>query len=412
MTRPGWLLVWGLALAQVVSWGSFYYAFSLFVVPMETELGWSRAAINGALSLGLLISGLVAYPIGTGIDRRGGRLIMTAGSAFGTLLLWLWSQTSSIAVFYLIWIGLGVVLGATLYDPVFVVLTRSFPSNFRNRITALSLVGGFASTVYIPLTKLFIDQFGWRHALIGLALTNLLIALPIHGLLLRDREHAAGADGPASVNAKAVERDAMRRALRHPVFWILAVCLTAYYATFSALTFHLIPLLTERGIAAATIVGAYAVVGPSQVAGRIVLLAIPGGFTSAVAGRIAVLGLPSSVALLIAFPQSVPALFAFAVMYGIGNGILTIVRGTVVPDLMWREGYGAINGALALPSNLAKAAAPFGAALVWNLGGYSLVLWVIFAGALIAAFAFWLAAAWRRGGLKLSPAGTGEGGAQ
>jgi MFS family permease len=392
MKRPGWTLVWALALAQVVSWGSFYYAFSLFVVPMETELGWGRGDTNGALSLGLLISGLVAYPIGVWVDRHGGRAIMTAGSAFGAALLCVWSQTSSLVLFYVIWAGLGLVLGATLYEPVFVVITRSYPQSYRNRITALTLVGGFASTVFIPLTSLFIDRLGWRDALIALAVANLVVALPIHGLLLRDRDHPPQPSAASAVEAKGADRDAMRRALRHPAFWELAVCFTAYYATFSALTFHLIPLLTERGLSSSTIVGAYAVIGPSQVAGRIVLLAIPGGFSSAVAGRIAVLALPSAVLLLIAFPHSVPALFLFAALYGVGNGILTIVRGTVVPDLMWREGYGAINGALALPSNISRAAAPFGAALIWTLGGYPMVLWAILAGALIAAVAFWIAA--------------------
>ena len=397
MKRSGWTLVWALALAQVVSWGSLYYAFSLFVVPMEAELGWSRSDTNGALSLGLLISGLVAYPIGVSVDRHGGRAIMTTGSAFGAVLLFLWSQTSSLVLFYVIWAGLGLVLGATLYEPVFVVITRSYPQSYRNRITALTLVGGFASTVFIPLTSLFIDRLGWRDALIALALANLAVALPIHGLLLRDRNHAPHSSAASDIEAKSADLEAMRRALHHPVFWGLAICFTAYYATFSALTFHLIPLLTARGMPAATIVGAYAVIGPGQVAGRIALLAIPGGFSSAAAGRIAVLALPSAVLLLIAFPQSVPALFLFAALYGIGNGILTIVRGTVVPDLMWREGYGAINGALALPSNIARAAAPFGAALIWTLGGYSAVLWAILAGALTASATFWMAAASGRG---------------
>jgi len=401
MRQPGWTLVWGLALGQLVSWGSFYYAFSLFVVPMERDLGWGRDALNGALSLGLLISGLVAFPIGSWIDGHGGRAIMTAGSALGTALLCLWSQTSSLLVFYAIWIGLGMVLGATLYEPAFVVLTRSFPLNFRNRITALTLVGGFASTVYIPLTSLFIERLGWRHALIALALTNLLIALPIHGLLLPGWDRSRRESVTPFVGGKDAERNSMRRALRHPVFWGLALSFTAYYATFTALTFHLIPLLTERGISAATIVGAYAVIGPGQVAGRVILLAIPGGFSSAVAGRIAVLALPIAVLLLIAFPQSVEMLFLFAMLYGVGNGILTIVRGTVVPDLMWREGYGAINGALAFPSNVARAAAPFGAALVWNIGGYAAVLWTVLAGALVAAMAFWFAASRTREDMRV-----------
>jgi len=391
-TAPGWTLLWALALAQVVSWGAFYYAFSLFVVPMEAELGWSRTALNGALSLGLLISGFVAYPIGSWIDRHGGRWVMTAGSALGSALLWAWSGVDSIVVFYAIWVGLGVVLGATLYDPVFVVVTRSYPATYRKRITALTLVGGFASTVYVPLTSFCIGALGWRHALIALALTNVAIALPVHALLLRDREH--GTRHLADAATSRADEAAMRRALRHPVFWCLVVSFTCYYAMFSALTFHLIPLLTERGLEQGLIVGAIAVIGPAQVLGRIALLATPGGFSTSFAGRLAVIALPLSIVLLIALPGSLAALFVFAAIYGVGNGILTIVRGTAVPDFMWREGYGAINGALSLPSNVAKAAAPFGAALVWSVAGYPGVLAVALVGSLIAALAFWLASAW------------------
>src|SRR5690606_9753672 len=131
-------------------------------------LGWSRTAINGALSLGLLAQGLCAYPAGAWIDRYGGRRLMTAGSLLGALLLTAWSQVDSLFLFYGIWLGIGAALAATLYEPVFAVLTRRFPQTFRTRITVLTLVGGLASTAFIPLTQLLIEQFGWRSALLVL----------------------------------------------------------------------------------------------------------------------------------------------------------------------------------------------------------------------------------------------------
>ena len=148
--RSGWALIWALAIAQLVSWGSLYYSFSLFVVPMEAELGWSRTTLDGALSLGLLVAGLLAYPVGAWIDRHGGRAVMSLGSLSGAALLWAWSSTRSPVLFYALWLGLGLSLAATLYEPVFAVITRSFPQSYRLRITALTLVGGFASTVFVP----------------------------------------------------------------------------------------------------------------------------------------------------------------------------------------------------------------------------------------------------------------------
>jgi MFS family permease len=385
--RGGWGLVWALAAAQLVSWGALYYAFSLFVVPMQAELGWSRTALNGALSLGLLSGGLFAYPVGARIDRHGGRAVMALGTGVAIVLLAAWSRVESLWAFYLIWAGLGAAIAATLYEPAFAVLTRRFPDSFRTRITAMTLVAGFASTAFIPLTQLLIERLGWRDALLALAALNLAVCLPVHALMLRD--------GPARLQGRAPdEAGAVARALRHPVFWCLALCFTAYFATLTALTFHFVPLLTDRGVPTARIVGAFAVFGPSQVAGRVALFALGRRLRPSLAGRLVVLAFPAAVALLIAFPDSTAALFAFAALFGLANGIMTIVRGTAVPDLLWREGYGAINGALALPTTVARAGAPFAAAWLWTLSGsYDAVLWALLVCALVAALAYWAAVA-------------------
>jgi hypothetical protein len=284
----GWPLVMALAAAQLVSWGSVYYSFSLFVVPMERDLGWSRTELNGALSFGLLLSGVAAYPIGAWIDRSGGRAVMSLGSALAVLLLAAWSRVSDLAFFYLVWAGLGVALAATLYEPVFAVLTRLHPQHYRTRITALTLVGGFASTVFIPLTQLAIAALGWRDALLVLALCNLVLALPVHVFLLRDR----AADPPRGPTRLAFD-EPFRRALAHPVFWFLVVTNAAYYATFAAITFHIIPLLAERNVPTGTIIAAVAVFGPAQVAGRIVLLALGRRASAAISGRIAFADFPA-----------------------------------------------------------------------------------------------------------------------
>jgi predicted MFS family arabinose efflux permease len=267
------------------------------------------------------------------------------------------------------------------------VLTRMFHQSFRTKITLMTLVGGLASSVFIPLTQLLVDALGWRAALLALAAIVAAACLPVHGLILRDRRAAPAGPAEPVLGAAAV-----RRAMRTPVFWALMICFIAYYATFSALTFHLAPMWTDRGFDAGTIVGALATIGPFQVAGRLLLLALGRRVPTATVGRVAMIAFPVSALLLILLPQSLTAMFAFAMLYGIGNGIMTIVRGTSVPDLLWREGYGAISGALSLPSTVAKAASPFAAALLWSWsGGYEAVLWAIFAGGAIAVLAFWLA---------------------
>ena len=386
----GWRMVLGLAVAQLISWGTVYYSFSVLLLPMEAELGWSRTAINGALSLGLLVSGLCAYGIGSWVDRRGGRLLMSVGSFLAAILLALWSRIDNQLLFYAVWTGLGFVMAATLYEPAFVVLTRRFPISFRVRITVLTLIAGLASTVFVPLTQILTAAFGWRDTLLILASANLFICLPVHAFWLRDDTDR---DREITSTQPVDRRIVMRKALRNPVFWGLALCLTAYSATFSAFIFHLIPLLGERGVPTAIALAAVALIGPSQVAGRLVLFFFSRRLPTALTGRIVLLALPASLLLLLR-SDSTTALFTAAIFYGSANGIMTIIRSAAVPDLMWRDGYGAINGVLAFPFMTAQAVAPVGAALIWSwAGGYDAVLWTLLAISTVAAMAFWAAAA-------------------
>lgn len=415
-------LVAVLAMAQLVSWGSIYYGFSLFILPMEQDLGWSRTAMNGALSTGLLVSGLCAYPVGRHIDRHGGRGVMTAGSLAAGLLFALWSVATTLPVLFLVWIGLGAAMGATLYDPLFAVITRRFPGSFRQKIIAVTLIGGFASTVFIPLTQMLVTQLGWRDALLALGLANLVICVPIHWFCLGEN-HQRGervlADASTTVPAAAADpvvvpagiagrrpaivmdvlslsasvdttgRSALNRALHHPAFWGLVISFTCYYASFAAMTFHLVPLLNERRFPTATIVIAMALIGPAQVLARILLLSIGPRMHAASAGQVTVLAFTLSILLLISFPDSTPALVLSVLIYGGANGMLTIIRGMAVPDMLWPEGYGAINGAIGFPANMAKALGPFGAALVWSAwGSYQGVLLAVLAVSIVSAVAF------------------------
>ena len=390
-------LVWTLAAAQLVSWGSLYYSFSLFVIPMQRELGWSKTELNGALSLGLLITGLSGLPVGAWIDRRGGRALMTLGSLSAAVLLFAWSRVESLAAFYVIWALLGAVLASVLYDPAFAVLTRDFGPGFRKAILTLTLVAGFASTVFIPLTELLVEELGWRAALATLALCNLVPAT-LHALFLPGAGRKVRKSAPPAAQDAAAGLSPLRKAMGRATFWCLLASFAAAAATSSSVTFHLVPLLSERGVDAATIVSCIAVIGPMQVAGRLVLFGLGAKLGAELLGSLNVLAILLSLIALLLLPSSLAALVAFAALYGLGNGIMTIVRGTAVSDLIGREGYGAINGTLALPNNFAMAAAPFAVATLWAAwGGYQPVLWAIFAASCLSALAFWLAVATARG---------------
>ncbi|MGC7404000.1 MFS transporter [Pandoraea pneumonica] len=393
----GLAATWALALAQLVSWGSVYYGFSLFVVPMEQAMGWTRTDTNAALSFGLLVSGLAAFPLGTWIDHGHGRRIMVLGSVLSSAMLLLWSQAHSLVTLFVVWGGLGISMAATLYDPVFAIVTRDYPRTFRAKITLITLVAGFASTVFIPLTQGFVDWFGWRGALVALASLNLVIALPIH--LFAIRSHSSGA---STSNQRALVREAnkasTKRALKSPVFWALAACFTAYYATFAALTFHLVPLMVERHVSHAVILTTMAIIGPAQVIARAAWFATGRNVKPSIIGLIVTTVFPVSVVVLLLAGSSPYALALFALLYGGANGMMTILRGTIVQDLMWTEGYGGISGLLSMPSNIAKGIAPISAAAIWSVQQrYLPVEWVVLAVSLMSAVAFAFAVYFARG---------------
>lgn len=380
-----------LAAAQLVSWGAIYYAFSLFVVPMESAMGWSRTATNAALSAGLLVSGLVAYPVGTWIDHGHGRRVMVGGSLLAAAMLGLWSQAESIVTLFVVWIGLGVAMAATLYDPVFAIVTRDYPDSYRSKITLITLVAGFASTVFIPLTQGLIGWFGWREALQVLAALNLAICLPLHFFAI-GQEAPRRDDTLYRFELKAINQAATRRALRTPTFWALAVCFTAYYATFAALTFHLVPLMMERQVSPAAILVTMAVIGPAQVFARVVWFAFGRNVHPSIVGIVITTAFPASVVVLMCAGTSLEMLILFAIVYGGANGMMTILRGTIVQNVMWTEGYGAVSGLLSMPSNIAKGVAPISAAAVWAAGGsYVPVEWTVLLVSLVSAGAFILA---------------------
>ena len=378
-----WDFVLPLAVAQLVSWGSLYYAFAVIAGPMGKEMGWSSPAINGALSAGLAATGFASFFSGRIIDAYGGRALMTAGSMAAALLLLAWSRVTELWQLYAVWIAMGAIFSCVLYEPVFAVMARELKEDYRRGITTITLLGGLASTAFIPFTQYLVDVSDWRQALQVLAAMQIPFGILIHlHVLGSSRETAA-------VTKAAVPAGRVRRAIAKPVFWFLALSYGAHAFMFTGLTFHIIPMLSERGFALPAIIAAYTIVGPFQVIGRIVVFALERKINVMLAGIIAtslpVIGLAF---LLVATPGSL-LLYCFAIFYGAGMGIKTIVQATAAPEFLGREGYGALQGTFAGINYAVQATTPFALALLWQvLGGYDQVLWILFGGAALSALAF------------------------
>ncbi len=371
-------LVWPLSFGQLVSWGAIYYSFTLFLEPMEAELGVARTDLTGALTLGLLISGIGSLPVGALIDKGHARVLMTVASLIGSVLLLAWSQVETMAQFYGIWAALGIVHAATLYEPAFAVLVRTLGDLAPRAIAAMTLVAGFASTAFIPLTHVLIEGFGWRGALVGLAAANLIAAL-IHFTSLRGQARdIPSPDGPNPDHEAAPRTGALKAAVKRPAVWWLTLAFTAGWFTTAAVTFHIVPMLAERGYALAIAVSAVALIGPAQVAGRVLVAIVAPSMELLATGCIA-LGLPAlGLILVLAGPEGFWVIAVFAICYGIGNGIATIARANAVAEIIGRAGFGAINGVMNVPVSAARALAPSAASAIWIVSGsYDPVLWLL-----------------------------------
>jgi len=360
-TPRAWLIVCALGVAQIISWGSYFYAFALLMQPLQQQLETSQAVVVGAFSLALLVAGLLSAPTGRWIDQHGGHALMSWGSLAGAALLALLSQVQSLLQLYLVWAGLGAVMAATLYDPAFAVLARLFKEGPRKAITVLTLFGGFASTVFWPLTQGLLETLDWRQTLWVLAAINLLLCVPIHALLL-PRATPAGRHAATA----APPRTRWRELLKRPGFAWLCAAFTANTLVFSALAVHLLTLLGSRGLSPSQAAWVGALIGPMQVLGRVLEFVFLGQVRPSRLGALTLWLLPASLAVLLLAEGASPWIALFALLYGAGNGMMTIVRGALPAELYGREQYGAINGALATPVLLSKAAGPVLAA--WLLG--------------------------------------------
>jgi len=379
-----------LSLPQLISWGALFYTFSLLMGPLEAELGLSRAESSLAFSLALLGEGAAAWAVGRWIDAGHERRVMALGSLWVGLGLLAHSGIDSVAGFYAVWVWLGMGMAATLYNPAFAIVTRRFGVDFRRAIITITFLGGLASTVFIPLVSWWIGLWGWRVSLCLLGALQLLVCLPLHLWLLQ------GAPRPMPPLAARSHPGAasMRPHLRQPTFWLLALFMVLTMALTSALPVHMIKLLGEAGLPAHWVVGIPATIGVLQVFGRLLLFLFERRWDVHAANRWIPALLPASLLVLVLGGWHPAVALVFVLLYGMGNGMITIVKGTAMAQYVSAAHVGQLNGLLGLPIALARAAAPWIVGLLWSPdAGYRWGLWWMVAASLAGVAALWTAQA-------------------
>ncbi len=341
---------------------------------MGDDLGWSTAQLTGAFSLAIAVSAVAGVPIGRYLDRRGPRGLMTGGALAGALLVYAWSRVGDLLAFYAIWAGIGLAMAAVLYEAAFTVLAKHFAaaSERRRAMTLVTLVAAFASFIFVPLSQALIDAHGWRDALVVLAAVLAATTVPLHGLVLR----AAPAPPPHERSTGA------GAALRSADFWMLsAAFFLSQFATIATVVLA-IPFLLERGHDAGFAALAVGLFGVAQIPGRIVFAPLAGRATPAQTTGLTFALVTAGIAVAVAV-NAAWAVVAGFVLLGMGNGMATLARATVIADRYGQASYGTIAGAAAAVTIAARAAAPVTAAIYAAAVGYPALLWTL--GALAAA---------------------------
>lgn len=364
-----------LGTTQTLAWASSYYLPALLAAPLAAELGIPVTHVFGAFTLALGISALVGPAAGRAIDRHGGRAVLLLTNllfAIGLAALG-WAQAEWQV--WAAWCVIGVAMGSGLYDAAFATLVRLYPVSARNAITGITLIAGFASTVGWPLTQWGLGAFGWRGTCLGWAALHIVLGVPLHSLLPRGRVE----EPPPPLAVEAVDPSSAMPASGPPatagngVAIVLAAVFAIAWFTSTAMAAHLPLLLQAQGLSAPAALGVAMLVGPAQVAGRLLEFGFLRRAHPLLSSRFATAGHPIGV-LLLALGGPLGG-WLFAVMHGMGNGILTIAKGTLPLMVFGAAGYGERQGWLMAPARVAQAFAPvlFGLAMA-HWGGHALWL--------------------------------------
>jgi MFS family permease len=367
------LVVAALGTTQTLAWGSSYYLPAILADPIGAGIGVPRSWVFGAMSGALLIAAFGGPAVGRFIDRRGGRGVLALSNiVLAAGLIALAAANGQVSLFAA-WAVLGVGMTLGLYDAAFATLATLYGLNARAQITGITLIAGFASTVSWPLSAFLNDALGWRETLLVWAALNLVLGLPLNLLLPVASRPAQRACAPS----RSIGWKPYREML------LLAFVFAAAWFVTGAMAAHLPHLLERAGATFSQAIAAAALVGPAQVAARLVEFFLLRRSHPLISARIAALLHPvGAVVFALLGPAAAPA---FAIFYGAGNGLLTIARGTVPLAVFGPDGYGERTGLLGAPARAAQALAPLLFGLLLDRMGAAVI--VVSSALCLAAFA-------------------------
>ncbi|CCG04449.1 MFS transporter [Blastococcus saxobsidens] len=398
-------MVWALSVTETISYGVLYYSFAVFLVPMREELGTSTAQLSGALTLALALTGIGGVVVGRWLDRSGSRWIMTSGSLLGGASVLAWSRADDLVELYLAFAGIGLASAAVLYEPAYAVINSWFRRDRPKALLTLTVVAGFASTIFLPTSQFLIETLGWRPALVVLAAVVAACAVP-HALLLRRSPADLGLEpdgrpdpgpppdpvgGGAPVPVAGTGLAAYRgpgAAWRRPAVRWLTLATALQMVANAAVAVFLVAYLLETGAPPGLAAVAAGALGALSVTGRVVLtvLAARVGIGTVTAAMVA--GQALGVVLLFLLPQPA-ATVVFVILFGVGFGVLNIARPALLGQYVPGVVFATVSGHQALAGQFGRVIAPLaGGALITAFGygaGFTAVAGCALAAAVLLA---------------------------
>jgi MFS family permease len=355
--------------AQTLAWGSTYYLPAILATPMARELGVSTGLVFAAFSAALVVAAVLGPVAGRRIDLFGGRTVLTASSLVFAAGLATLGMAQGAPMLFAAWLVIGIGMAMGLYEAAFATLAGIYGREARRAITGITLLAGLASTICWPISAYLEAEVGWRMACFLWAAAHLAVGLPLNRFLVPPgTQPIRSAPGEAAHAASAAPMGPRNRAAP-----LLALVFAVTWFISTAMAAHLPRLLQEAGASAAVAVAAAALVGPAQVAGRLMEFGVLQRFHPLLSARLAAVAHPLGAAAVIVF--GAPAAVVFSLLHGAGNGILTIVNGTLPLAIFGASGYGHRQGVLMVPARFVQASAPFlFAALMERVGAGALLL--------------------------------------
>lgn len=378
--------IWALGLTQIVGYGTLFYSFSILAPAMAREFGLTEGWVFGALSASLFAGSLFAPTAGRWADRFGAGRIMTVGSVAAAVALALCAVAPGRVTFVLALLAMELASSFVLYSAAFVAIVQIGVPRPQRSITHLTLIAGFASTLFWPLTSALHAHLTWREVYLLFAALNLGLCLPIHAWLMRlSRRHATAASqerGPAPEAGAPLDPRRARVA-----FLLMLAGFATEGFVLSAILIHMVPLTAALGLGTAGLFVS-TLFGPAQVASRLINMLFGGRLQQTHLAVIAASLLTAGLCALLLTTPWLPGAFVFVLLFGLGSGLTSIVGGTLPLELFGREGYGARLGWASAARQFTSAFAPFALAFMMARASVANSLWVLVVVAASGVIAF------------------------